>query len=100
MTDASQLGAADIVLSPTPALPADSVYTSCYCEENIYLLAQTFSRLPGWDAHAIFISNASKSVSIVPESVRSVPILLGTLSCLSRVMPKSTRSAFPHRISF
>jgi hypothetical protein len=47
-----------------PALPADSVYTGCYCEENVYLLAQALGagRFPIWDVYAIFISNASKTV--------------------------------------
>ena len=99
MADTSQLGVADIGLSTPPPLPADSVYTSCYCEENVYLLAQTFSRLSGWDPHAVFISNATKSVRAVPEPVRFAQILFGTLSCLSRVMLMPTRAAFAHCIS-
>lgn len=40
-------------------------YTSCYCEENIYLLArELLEQLPrSWHLFAVFISNPSKTVS-------------------------------------
>ena len=53
---------------PTP-LPPDSTYTSCYCEENIYLLCKTLledeelGKL--WEPYVVFISNTSKMVGIV-----------------------------------
>ena len=52
---------------PPPALPADSVYTSCYCEENVYLLAQALSTDPRVverrDVYVVFVSNENKTVS-------------------------------------
>ena len=53
---------------PTP-LPPDSTYTSCYCEENIYLLCKTLledeelGKL--WEPYVVFISNTCKMVGIV-----------------------------------
>ncbi|KAI0328116.1 hypothetical protein GY45DRAFT_1255775 [Cubamyces sp. BRFM 1775] len=51
------------------------IYTSCYCEENIYLLAQTFTRLSEsnatdrrgpwpWQIYVVFISNGGKTVAL------------------------------------
>jgi hypothetical protein len=49
-----------------PSIPRDAVYTGCYCEENIYFLAQAFSADPDtakyWDIFVVFISNRSKTV--------------------------------------
>lgn len=53
-----------------PPLPADSVYTSCYCEENVYLLAQALSSQAAtdengpWDLFVVFISNNGKTVAL------------------------------------
>ncbi len=51
---------------PPPPLPPDSIYTSCYCEENVYLLCRTFLETPSvvelWEIFAVFISNANKTV--------------------------------------
>ncbi|THH32980.1 hypothetical protein EUX98_g1205 [Antrodiella citrinella] len=54
-----------------PTLPENSVYTSCYCEENIYLLGQALLADPAsfglsarWEAYAVFISNEHKSVAL------------------------------------
>ena len=57
-----------------PPLPQDHVYTRCYCEENVFLLARTFlsgswrkreslGRL--WDVFVVFVSNETKTVSSV-----------------------------------
>ncbi|KAG5728313.1 Protein N-terminal glutamine amidohydrolase [Termitomyces sp. T112] len=52
---------------PPPPLPK-TPYTSCYCEENIYLLAQAFLGNPDvsrhWEIFVVFISNSSKSVAL------------------------------------
>lgn len=49
-----------------PPLPLKSIYTSCYCEENIYLLAQAFvknsSVATNWSVYVLFLSNETKSV--------------------------------------
>ncbi len=55
-----------------PHLPPDSLYTHCYCEENIYLLAQKFISDSGvngdWNVYVVFISNDSKTVLYQPSS--------------------------------
>ena len=80
-----------------PPLPTNHVYTSCYCEENIYLLAQKFSTtsinermrdqegLGLWDKHVVFVSNDQKTVSVVSESVLQAGlrfVLRGALNCV------------------
>jgi len=62
--------------SSPPALPCDHVYTSCYCEENVYLLAQAFSTRAGllelseWDIYVIFVSNEQKTVALWSQRAR------------------------------
>ena len=55
----------DSVTTP-PDLPIDAVYTSCYCEENIYKLCEDFASRPtisnNWSIWAVFISNTDKKV--------------------------------------
>ena len=50
-----------------PAIPPRVPYTSCYCEENIYLLAASFLEIPdfrnSWDLSVVFISNRTKTAS-------------------------------------
>ncbi|KAG9318871.1 N-terminal glutamine amidase-domain-containing protein [Chiua virens] len=47
---------------------SNSVYTSGYCEENIYWLVKRFSAPSGgekrWDAFAVFISNPAETVAL------------------------------------
>lgn len=51
-----------------PPLPPDSIYTPCYCEENVYLLAQAFASNAEadadwpWQAFVVFVSNHGKTV--------------------------------------
>ncbi|KAF8868286.1 N-terminal glutamine amidase-domain-containing protein, partial [Gymnopilus junonius] len=49
-------------------LPPDSVYTSCYCEENIYLLSKSFfddeEMRSLWEIYVIFVSNDNKTVAL------------------------------------
>ncbi|KDR81797.1 hypothetical protein GALMADRAFT_240006 [Galerina marginata CBS 339.88] len=47
-----------------PLVPSNSVYTSCYCEENIYLLCQEYLRSNAWENFVVFISNAHKTVAL------------------------------------
>lgn len=46
---------------------SDAVYTSCYCEENIYWLVKRFLILlgeqPQWDIFSVFISNPTRTVT-------------------------------------
>jgi len=54
--------------STPPSIPSDNVYTPYYCEENIYLLAKSFSADPQvvgtWDVFILFISNHNKAVAL------------------------------------
>ncbi|KAI5899877.1 uncharacterized protein SCHCODRAFT_01270368 [Schizophyllum commune H4-8] len=54
-------------LRPPPTTP-EVVYTSHYCEENIYLLLQALAKnssvIEIWDLNAVFISNHGKSVAL------------------------------------
>lgn len=68
-----------IIGTPTlpPPLPPDALYTSCYCEENIYLLAQTFrnqlqheEEVFPWDIYVVFISNDNKTVALWRQKAR------------------------------
>ncbi|KAH6918996.1 N-terminal glutamine amidase-domain-containing protein [Coprinopsis sp. MPI-PUGE-AT-0042] len=58
-----------------PILPATSIYTSCYCEENVYLLCKSFLSTPEiasrWDVWAVFISNAEKKVALFRQKAAS-----------------------------
>jgi len=66
--------------STPPSIPPDAVYTSCYCEENIYLLAQTFSEDPDivgtWDIFVVFISNYNRTVRPPPYGCMGSTILV------------------------
>ncbi|RPD59122.1 hypothetical protein L227DRAFT_576350 [Lentinus tigrinus ALCF2SS1-6] len=66
--------------SPPLPLPPAAVYTSCYCEENIYLLAQTFvqaASAPGrakpwaWEIYVVFVSNGRKTVALWSQKVHA-----------------------------
>lgn len=60
-----------------PALPQQSPYTSCYCEENVYLLCQTFLTneqvSSEWDIFGVFISNPSKTVALWGQKNARIP---------------------------
>ncbi|KAF9533441.1 N-terminal glutamine amidase-domain-containing protein, partial [Crepidotus variabilis] len=60
-----------------PSIPQDSVYTSCYCEENVYMLSKSFSSDPEitkiWDPFVVFISNSSKTVALWSQKAAPKP---------------------------
>ncbi|KAI0806968.1 N-terminal glutamine amidase-domain-containing protein [Fomes fomentarius] len=65
--------------SPPLFLPPDSVYTSCYCEENAYLLAKSFAvegEILGrsapwpWEVYVVFVSNSGKTVALWNQKAR------------------------------
>ncbi|KAF9477377.1 hypothetical protein BDN70DRAFT_881282 [Pholiota conissans] len=63
---------------PTPPpLPPESIYTSCYCEENIYLLCQNFLQNPSvnslWEIFVMFISNTDKTVALWHQKAAHLP---------------------------
>jgi len=51
-----------------PPLPPESVYTRCYCEENIYLLCKALSSRPeileAWGIYVVLVSNENKTVAL------------------------------------
>ncbi|KAF9050684.1 hypothetical protein BDZ89DRAFT_940438 [Hymenopellis radicata] len=53
-------------MATPPPFPQNSVYTKCWCEENIYFLAQhlaTTLSLQDWSIHVVFISNHAKTAN-------------------------------------
>ena len=59
-----------------PPLPENLTYTSCYCEENIYLLAEQFEETEGWEVYVVFVSNDSKTVSLFVPIVQASSCML------------------------
>ncbi|PVG00221.1 hypothetical protein CPB86DRAFT_782814 [Serendipita vermifera] len=64
-----------------PVVPDDAVYTSCWCEENVYLLGKYFAQsIPNikeeWNAYVAFISNENKSVFLCQARHSTNPNLL------------------------
>jgi hypothetical protein len=55
-----------ITAADPPDLPANYIYTRCYCEENVYLLCKDFMNRKDvceqWDIWVVFISNETKTV--------------------------------------
>ena len=68
-----------------PAVPSRASYTSCYCEENIYLLAASFLEKPdlheSWDLTVVFISNCTKTVSDSSPRLGRFPFIRFLPSC-------------------
>lgn len=69
----------DIFQMLPPPLPQQSVYTSHWCEENIYLLAQSFLNTSliadHWDVFVVFISNNAKMAGIYSPGLRAPPLV-------------------------
>ncbi|XP_006458497.1 hypothetical protein AGABI2DRAFT_64499 [Agaricus bisporus var. bisporus H97] len=65
------------VAADPPGLPADLVYTRCYCEENVYLLCEDFMSRKDvcerWDIWVVFISNETKTVALWDQKVAREP---------------------------
>ncbi|KZV71774.1 hypothetical protein PENSPDRAFT_605295 [Peniophora sp. CONT] len=62
------------LISAPPSLPPSIIYTSCYCEENVWLLAQHFQAnvevVRDWDIYVLFISNENKTVALWRQKAR------------------------------
>ncbi|KAJ3779410.1 N-terminal glutamine amidase-domain-containing protein [Lentinula raphanica] len=60
-----------------PELPKDAVYTPYWCEENVYLLVQSFSQNPllseTWDVFVVFISNHNRTVALWNQKLSKEP---------------------------
>lgn len=69
-------------VSPPP-VPPHAPYTGYYCEENIYLLAESFLEIPdfreSWDLAVVFISNSAKTASDLLLLSDSLPLSRQTL---------------------
>ncbi|KAF8921495.1 hypothetical protein CPB85DRAFT_1271103 [Mucidula mucida] len=53
-------------MATPPQFPQEPVYTKCWCEENIYFLAQHFYTtlsLQEWSINVVFISNHRKTAN-------------------------------------
>ncbi|EKM83021.1 hypothetical protein AGABI1DRAFT_34630 [Agaricus bisporus var. burnettii JB137-S8] len=65
------------VAADPPGLPADLVYTRCYCEENVYLLCEDFMNRKDvcerWNIWVVFISNETKTVALWDQKVAREP---------------------------
>ncbi|EIM90368.1 uncharacterized protein STEHIDRAFT_50789 [Stereum hirsutum FP-91666 SS1] len=76
-----------------PALPADIAYTSHYCEENIYLLAQAFydqlSVREAWDIFVVFISNHTKTVALKNQKLGRDGVVVWDYHVILVVRPKA-----------
>ncbi|VDB99953.1 unnamed protein product [Peniophora sp. CBMAI 1063] len=62
------------LLSFLPTIPPSIPYTSCYCEENVWMLARHFQSDPEivriWHIYAVFVSNANKTVALWRQKAR------------------------------
>lgn len=60
-----------------PSLPPGYIYTPYYCEENIYLLVESFlndqSISDNWETYAVFLSNHTKTVALWNQKVSRDP---------------------------
>lgn len=52
-------------------IKSECVYTSCYCEENVYKLAEDFLKNGLGASFAVFVSNDAKSVPILKQKSSS-----------------------------
>lgn len=81
-------------LSPPP-LPAASVYTANYCEENVFLLAKQFLEDPTvsmlWEVHVLFLSNRSKSVRTACSFLFRSVLRVGECAPLLRLLDVRTQ---------
>jgi len=89
-----------------PPVPPHASYASCYCEENIYLLAASFLGLPdfreSWDLTVVFISNRTKTASnpsplslsdAAAGAIHAIPIHFSPLATSDDLKPLSTQVA-------
>ncbi|TBU46969.1 N-terminal glutamine amidase-domain-containing protein [Dichomitus squalens] len=82
-------------------IPPDSIYISCYCEENIYLLAQTFlaeasSRVAPWpwEIYVVFVSNHGKTVALWAQKLRASDVVVWDYHVVL-VLRKAANGAHP-----
>ncbi|KAI0035960.1 N-terminal glutamine amidase-domain-containing protein, partial [Vararia minispora EC-137] len=59
-----------------PPFPPDTPYTKCYCEENVYLLAQRFDAdatlTATWDPFVLFVSNCHRTVVLWKQKAGAI----------------------------
>ncbi|KAF9069823.1 N-terminal glutamine amidase-domain-containing protein [Rhodocollybia butyracea] len=67
------MGSTTRVNSSPPPLPENSMYTSHWCEENVYLLMESFTQDSSiselWEPYTVFISNHAKSVALLNQKI-------------------------------
>ncbi|TBU60678.1 N-terminal glutamine amidase-domain-containing protein [Dichomitus squalens] len=91
----------NVLSPPLPMIPPDSIYISCYCEENIYLLAQTFlaeasSRVAPWpwEIYVVFVSNHGKTVALWAQKLRASDVVVWDYHVVL-VLRKAANGAHP-----
>ncbi|KAI0956822.1 hypothetical protein AcW1_005409 [Taiwanofungus camphoratus] len=78
-----------------PPLPPNSVYTNCYCEENIYLLAQVFSTRAEkdknwpWLVYAVFISNDDQTVALWNQKAARKDVVVWDYHVVLVLLPRA-----------
>ncbi|KAF8579499.1 hypothetical protein K439DRAFT_1637982 [Ramaria rubella] len=78
-----------------PVLPPGYTYTPYYCEENIYLLADSFHRdnviTQAWEIHVVFVSNERKTVVLWSQSLSREPDhpVVWDYHCILLLRPRS-----------
>ena len=84
-----------------PALPLDYNYTPYYCEENIYLLAESFhhsNAINGvWEISVVFISNDTKSVVLWNQKQSQEPdqVVIWDYHCILMLRPRRESTTEP-----
>ncbi|KAI0831761.1 N-terminal glutamine amidase-domain-containing protein [Trametes gibbosa] len=87
------------------------VYTSCYCEENVYLLAQAFTKLSDayptgdrvpcpWQVYVVFISNGGKTVALWSQKAARDGLIVWDYHVVLVLLPRGApldSSAESHR---
>lgn len=79
-----------------PVLPSDYNYTPYYCEENIYLLADSFHRdksiTDDWEVNVVFVSNDTKTVALWSQKQSQDPDypVVWDYHCILVLKPRSS----------
>ncbi|KAI1788484.1 N-terminal glutamine amidase-domain-containing protein [Ganoderma leucocontextum] len=110
----AQWGIDQVTLAPAPAPIRSSgrqgkahVYTSCYCEENIYLLVQNFLAEANaqasrglawpWETYVVFISNPGKTVALWSQTLRAPNVVVWDYHVVLVLRPAASGPAADHQ---
>lgn len=85
-----------------PSLPPGYIYTPYYCEENIYLLVESFTNdrsiSDKWETYAVFLSNHTKTVALWNQKVSKHPDypVVWDYHCILLLKPKAKTPSHGH----